>query len=617
MWLVVFGSLPAVASEPGGSTAEGVPQNVEQLWANVDPGKEPLEVEVVREWEEEGGVFRYVVYTIGTFKGVKARMAAFYGFPKEGRQLPAVMHMHGGGQRAMLHVVKYYVGRGYACLSVNWGGRPMEDAKPGEPNTDWGAVDPTQNNVPGYFNLLPGAKFLDPAESPRNCNWYLLTLGCRRGLTFLESQPEVDRGRLGVFGHSMGGNLTTYVAGTDRRVKVAAASVGGQGFRTFGSPYYEEQVHLPRGDLELFRRTMGYQHYAPRIRCPYLHLGATNDFHGIMDDVYRTLALVPHDEVRCVFAAHLNHRFTPSEAITRPLWLDQHLKGTFVFPETPKSRLDLDAPGGIPRLLVEPDGSKPVASVRIYYAVDPDPRARFWRSAVVERGGDTWQAELPLLDTDFPLFAFANVEYELDQPDRAPQTAPTSTFSLSSLLHIASPEELRSAGVRAADGPSLVIDDFGRGMIDWYVLNPGNPHHWEYWTRKITDPKWHGPEGAELRVDLVVPQDNTLVIVAQENEWRRYRGRRRTYVAQKQLAGSGQVRCVGLGLDDFECPDDGAKLARWDQLDQLALCPYYNVEGRGSESSARIGGDRWKGEPPRLVRLQWAMPAAETKADNE
>ena len=36
----------------------------------------------------------------------------------------------------------------------------MENAQPGEPTTDWGAVDPTQKNVPGYFNLLPGDKFL-------------------------------------------------------------------------------------------------------------------------------------------------------------------------------------------------------------------------------------------------------------------------------------------------------------------------------------------------------------------------------------------------------------------------------------------------------------------------
>jgi hypothetical protein len=68
-----------------------------------------------------------------------------------------------------------------------------------------------------YFNLRPGPNCLDPFESPRNNNWYLLTLGARRGLTFLEQQPEVDPDRLGVYGHSMGGNLTVYLAGTDNR----------------------------------------------------------------------------------------------------------------------------------------------------------------------------------------------------------------------------------------------------------------------------------------------------------------------------------------------------------------------------------------------------------------
>ena len=56
---------------------------------------------------------------------------------------------------------------------------------------------------------------------------YLLTLGARRGLTFLEQQAQVDPERIGVYGHSMGGNLTVYVAGTDNRVKFRAADVAG------------------------------------------------------------------------------------------------------------------------------------------------------------------------------------------------------------------------------------------------------------------------------------------------------------------------------------------------------------------------------------------------------
>ena len=36
------------------------PQTVAELWAGYDPRKEPLKSEVVREWEEDGNVIRYV-----------------------------------------------------------------------------------------------------------------------------------------------------------------------------------------------------------------------------------------------------------------------------------------------------------------------------------------------------------------------------------------------------------------------------------------------------------------------------------------------------------------------------------------------------------------------------
>jgi dipeptidyl aminopeptidase/acylaminoacyl peptidase len=145
---------------PALAGAAEVPKTVESLRADYDPRQEPLDAKVVREWEEGGIVFRYATYHIGTFKGVPARMAAFYGYPKGGKRLPGLLHLHGGGQRAFLGEVTYYAKRGYACASINWGGREMENARPGDPNTDWGAVDPTQKNVPGYFSLQPGPKQL-------------------------------------------------------------------------------------------------------------------------------------------------------------------------------------------------------------------------------------------------------------------------------------------------------------------------------------------------------------------------------------------------------------------------------------------------------------------------
>lgn len=226
---------------------------------------------MVREWQEDGLTLRYVTFSIGTFKGKTARMAAFYGFPTGEKNLPAVMHMHGGGQRGFLHIVRRYARRGCAVLSVNWGGRPMEDARSGDLNTRWGAIDPTQKNVAGYSNLLPHDNTIDPFPSARNNNWFLLTIGCRRGITFLERQPEVDADRIGIFGHSMGGRLTGLVAGSDDRVKAASPSVGGSGFLQTDLRGLPGSARRVKGDVELFQRTIAGQSHLERVLCPILY----------------------------------------------------------------------------------------------------------------------------------------------------------------------------------------------------------------------------------------------------------------------------------------------------------------------------------------------------------
>tara|TARA_Y100000588_G_scaffold115904_1_gene126914 strand:+ start:136 stop:594 length:459 start_codon:yes stop_codon:yes gene_type:complete len=101
---------------------ESVPGSVAEIAADFDPTAEPLDTRVIRDWEEDGLRLRYVTFHVGTFKNRKARLAGFFAVPKSGRNLPGLLHLHGGGQRAFLHEVKYYARRGYACLSINWGG---------------------------------------------------------------------------------------------------------------------------------------------------------------------------------------------------------------------------------------------------------------------------------------------------------------------------------------------------------------------------------------------------------------------------------------------------------------------------------------------------------------
>jgi len=594
VFAVLILTVAVVAAEPK------APGTVEELWADFDPRLDELDVHVVREWESDGIVYRAVTFHIGTFKGTPARMAAFFGFPKGATKSPGLLHLHGGGQRAFLHQVEFYAKLGYACLSINWGGRDMENAKDGDPNTDWGAVDPTQKNVPGYFNLRPGDRYLDPFESPRNNNWYLLTLAAKRGLTFLEQQPEVDADRLGLYGDSMGGSLTVYVAGTDNRVKAAAPSIGGSGFRTKPWPLLPQQasIEAPNGDLTLYDATIGFESYAPHIEAPLLWLGTTNDFHGIIDDTYRTGALIPHQNVRYAFTPHTNHRFTPEFAVTRRLWFDQYLQTRFTFPATPESKLILTTEDHVPTLEVVPDSSQEVTGVHVYYSVDPDPRARFWRSAEATQSGNSWTARLPILTVDQPLFAFANVSYGLQKTASEPYAHPTEHVAISSLFHVAVPDELKRAGVKATDTPSELIDDFSQGYQDWYLLSADNPHHWEYSTRKLTDPKWQGQPGQRLMLDVEAEQPNDLIVILSENLFRPYRGRSQEFVAVVKLNGGAGTQSVSLEPADFKTID-GEAMSSWKDVDLLSMRAYYENSG------TLLGSKNWAGSQPKLRKLWW------------
>ena len=573
------------------------PQSVEQLWAGYDPTSEPLEARVVREWREDDLTLRYVIYSIGTFKEKPARMAAFYGFPTGKNNLPAVMHMHGGGQRAFMQVVKRYAKRGYATLSVNWGGRQMEDAKPGDPNTDWGAVDPTQNNVAGYSNLLPQDNTIDPFPSARNNNWFLLTVGCRRGITFLQQQPEVDADRIGVFGHSMGGRLTGLVSGSDKRVKAAAPSVGGSGFLQtdlWGLPSSARRV---QGDLDLFQRTIAGQAYLKRFRCPVLYLSATNDFNAPMDFVEKGMGLVPHENKRTTYAPHLNHRFTPETEIARPLWFDSHLQKRFPFPQSPKAELILNRSSGIPVFRVSPETSLAIERVDVYYGYERDPRNRFWADGRATARDGVWEAECPVFDLDEPLFAFANVYYRLTERQR--REGDPETFAIS-VSRAAYPDALRGAKVKATEKLRRLIDDFSRGFHDWYTLNIKNRHHWLLSTRMLADPRWEAPRGAKLSLELAPTEaGNTLAVQLKTDFWRGYSGRRPdTWTALVPLAKAGRQR-IELATSAFTNPS-GKTLDDWYGVTELI----FQSGAKAQTSSARRLAP-WSGDVPKFFELRW------------
>jgi fermentation-respiration switch protein FrsA (DUF1100 family) len=79
----------------------------------------------------------------------------------------------------------------------------------------------------GYVVLSFDYRGFGGSEGPK---WRIMALeqidDIRNAITWLESQPEVDAGRIGVWGTSNGGAHAPYVAGVDERVKAAVGQVG-------------------------------------------------------------------------------------------------------------------------------------------------------------------------------------------------------------------------------------------------------------------------------------------------------------------------------------------------------------------------------------------------------
>lgn len=608
----------ALAGFHASALAADIPQNVHELWsdfAEMDRAT-PLDVEVLKEWEQDGITCRIIRYQAGVFKGAPSRVAAFYAFPKGATKLPAILNMHGGGQSASLNSVVTYAKRGYASVSLNWGGNKMslgQEVWDG-PQTDWGKLDathPPQRNKTNHFvgALTPDEFTLDAVESPRNSNWFLVLTAARRAISFLEKQPEVDAPRIGAHGHSMGGKLTTNLAGIDKRIKAAVPSCGGSG------DLVEDEATVPGGSrtkrstLEL--ACVSDNAYLPLITCPVLWLSPTNDFHAHIDNMAWNWRNLPDDRVRFSISPHLNHHHTDEHGITEYLWFEEHLKGAaFKMPRTPGITLDLKTDDGIPRITLTPDGSQPVQRVDIYYSADPHALTRFWRDAGAVKSGSQWTAKCPVMSLEQPLFAFANVVYETPAAYRTgPQEAgrgTSATFAISSRVLSAGPAQLQAAKVKATDKPERIIDDGARGWHDWYRLNWAHPPLWVATTRKLKDPKWRGPDGATLSFEIRSETDNQLVLTFQCNGWgAMVPGKPAVeYAVVKKVSASKDWQTIAVKPGELFATDPKftAPLANWNTVTEFSISPSGTVMTDGQKT--KLGGNPWQGA--REIRnLRW------------
>lgn len=578
--------------------AQEVPQTVEETWALFDPRSEPLETEVIRESISDGIVLRHIRYVVGTFGGRKTRVAAFYAFPAGGRQLPGIVQMHGGGQRARTETARFWASHGYATVAVNWGEHVIGEED--DPNTDWAGIpagffDPKHHN-----DVTPGEGTIHDVPHPWNSSWLLYSAAARRAITFLERQPEADGSNVGLTGHSMGGRLTVLTA-IDPRVKAASPSVGGSGYLYSDITGVPGSARRMRENLKLYDRMLDCKHYWPLIQCPLMFLGATNDFNSPMEKVVQGFRSLPRTNGAMSFTPHMNHRFTADNYAARVCWFAAHLKNSFTFPGTATTRLDLKSDDGIPTFTVRPDVSGPheLKSVAVFYGYDRDPRARFWRSAEVTREGDAFSAACPVMDVSEPLFVFANVTYDTGSPLKMPRGYnDTPLLTTTSEYRKAFPHQLAEAGVKATGERRRLIEDFRNDWQDWSLVGVRHREHWNYETHKVNDPAFVGPRGAELALEIeTTAPNNTLAVIMDVDRWRGYTGRKaRRFTALVDLPKAG-AHAVKLSAARFVSPD-GDALQNYDFVTSLILTP-------GQKELPDKVKQVWKGKVPSFRNIRW------------
>jgi|GEM_PF-1355695 len=610
-----LGRAAAAEKEAAAVIDQAIGQDAIGFWDSYDPRAEDLALESVQSWQDEHGRYQLLRYRLGDLSGSNRSaspvIAAYYGVPKTASaeaKVPGIVHIHGGGQRAHKGRVADWVKLGYACISVNWGGRVLE--QPDTPNTDWDGLacgferpGATGKDQQIHWNLVKGGPHtLHKEMHLLNSSWNLIAMSCRRALTVLEQQPEVDADRLGMEGHSMGGR-STVLSAIDPRVKAASPSVGGSGYLyqdLWGLPNSARRMR-PEDGLHIYGRTVSAQAYWPRLTAPTLFLQASNDFNAPTELVLK--AMGQRDSRMLAIAPHFNHRFTAETSAARFMWMETHLKGTFDFPKLSASRLVLDTADGVPELRVRIDRSAglPVENVDIFYGTARDPRIRFLRRAKVEEvTPDIVRGACPVFDTKEPLFAFANITYKMPRPLPArPGKAETDLLTVSSAYQFILPAQLQAAKVKAQPVRERLIDDFSRGFEDWYQLNATNPHHWYYGTRKLVDPTWMGPKGGKLAITLETDApDNHLAIGIEVNAWQSYTGRKKdVFHAIVSLPEAGS-RQVVLAPGDFK-NGQGGVLVDWDEATELSFMPARRLR------DARASKTEWNGSPLVLKELRW------------
>ena len=240
----------------------------------------------------------------------------------------------------------------------------------------------------------------------------------------------------------------------------------------------------------------------------------------------------------------------------------------------------------------------------MFYTDGRNPLLRFWMTGEsIQNADGSWETQCPVIATDEPLMAFANVIYAID-PIQAPNHPYNGQSEMASTSDYAWawPDQLKAAGVKTQRIQNRQIDDFSAGLRDWFG-DLKNNYWWSISSRKVANPRFMGPKGAELVFEVNAPEPGTYIGV---RAWRNYMN---NHISEGQFYGFFELKNKGWNTVRIKTSDlknrFGWELDDWHKLSMLELCSAAwlkrDVEGRyGGKIEERLIG----GQPKEKFTLQ-------------
>ncbi len=211
------------------------------------------------------------------YGGKKTKVFGYFGMPEtsDGKKVPAVLLLHGGGGHAYACWVKLWNDRGFAALAIDTTGYMPRKRNAG--SREGGGDEDYWERALGSFyedgyTLPPDNDHFESFAKPIEEQWMYNALAAAvKANTFLRNDNRINSSQIGVVGISWGGIMTSILIGYDLRFSFAAA-VYGSGYLSKGVTDFNN-IFKPRPVIEQWAAEDNFD----KVKIPVLWLGWNDD----------------------------------------------------------------------------------------------------------------------------------------------------------------------------------------------------------------------------------------------------------------------------------------------------------------------------------------------------